>query len=171
MATETVSYPLATPQAGWAEQNPQDWWQATQNVIKIILKESGIEAAAIKGISFSGQMHSSVFLDKNREVIRPAILWSDTRTSKQCQQIIQQAGGLPSLIEYVSNPALEGFTAPKILWLKQKRTAKLSKSVNGVIAQRLYSLSVDRRNTHGCIRCGWYIITGCGKKKSGHRRY
>lgn len=64
-------------------------------------------------------MHSSVFLDENMEIIRPAILWSDTRTSKQCQEIYERAGGLKELIGYVSNPALEGFTAPKILWLRE----------------------------------------------------
>jgi len=65
-------------------------------------------------------MHSSVFLDEKMEVIRPAILWSDTRTSEQCQEIYTKVGGLNQLIHYVSNPALEGFTTPKILWLKEK---------------------------------------------------
>ncbi|MFW5986342.1 MAG: xylulokinase, partial [Halanaerobiales bacterium] len=118
ITTNTRSYPLSTPEAGWAEQNPEDWWQATRDVIKDALKASNIDEADLKGISLSGQMHSSVFLDKNMKVIRPAILWSDTRTSKQCQEILDKTGGLKNLINYVSNPALEGFTAPKILWLR-----------------------------------------------------
>ena len=119
LATNTRSYPLDTPQSGWAEQDPDDWWQATKKVIDDVLTESEIKADNLQGISFSGQMHSSVFLDENMEVIRPAILWSDTRTSKQCQEIYDKVDGLSNLIKYVSNPALEGFTAPKVLWLKE----------------------------------------------------
>src|SRR5690554_787407 len=121
------TYPLATPRPGWAEQDPEDWWEATKKCLKTLVKESGINPAEIKGISFSGQMHSSVFLDKKMEVIRPAILWSDTRTSPQCQEIYQRVGGLKELIKYVSNPALEGFTAPKILWLKENEPDNFKK--------------------------------------------
>ncbi len=125
--TRTESYPLSTPKSGWAEQNPEDWWEATKKCISSLVNDSGINSADIKGISFSGQMHSSVFLDENMGIIRPAILWSDTRTSKQCQEIYDRAGGLESLITYVSNPALEGFTAPKILWLKENEPENFSK--------------------------------------------
>ncbi len=125
--TRTESYPLSTPKSGWAEQNPEDWWEATKKCIASVINDSGINSADIKGISFSGQMHSSVFLDENMGIIRPAILWSDTRTSKQCQEIYDRAGGLESLISYVSNPALEGFTAPKILWLKENEPENFSK--------------------------------------------
>ncbi|MTI59081.1 MAG: xylulokinase [Firmicutes bacterium] len=123
VSSQTEKYPLHTPQAGWAEQNPADWWEATLKVISSIVKDSGVEPDRIKGISLSGQMHSSVFLNKDMEVVRPAILWSDTRTSCQCQQIYDRAGGLENLINYVSNPALEGFTAPKILWLRDNEPA------------------------------------------------
>ncbi len=127
LATNTRSYPLDTPQSGWAEQDPEDWWQATKKVIKDVLTESEINPGSLQGISFSGQMHSSVFLDQNMEVIRPAILWSDTRTSEQCQEILDRAGGLKKLINYVSNPALEGFTAPKILWLRENEPENFKK--------------------------------------------
>ncbi|AZO93828.1 xylulokinase [Halocella sp. SP3-1] len=123
VSSQTEKYPLHTPQAGWAEQNPADWWEATLKVISSVVKDRGVEPAGIKGISLSGQMHSSVFLNKDMKVVRPAILWSDTRTSRQCQQIYDRAGGLENLINYVSNPALEGFTAPKILWLKDNEPA------------------------------------------------
>jgi xylulokinase len=119
ISSKTVSYPLATPHSGWAEQSPDDWWGATVKVIKETVSHNPIDSKQIKGISLSGQMHSSVFLDEKMEVIRPAILWSDTRTSEQCNEIYAIAGGLGQLIHYVSNPALEGFTAPKILWLKE----------------------------------------------------
>ena len=106
ISSKTVSYPLTTPHPGWAEQSPYDWWEATVKVIREIVSNDYIDANRIKGISLSGQMHSSVFLNEKMEVIRPAILWSDTRTSKQCSKIYIKAGGLDQLIRYVSNPAL-----------------------------------------------------------------
>lgn len=137
ITTKTEGYPLSTPNAGWAEQNPEDWWEATKKCIREIIEESNINTGEIAGISFSGQMHSSVFLDEEMEVIRPAILWSDTRTSKQCQEIYDRAGGLKSLIGYVSNPALEGFTAPKILWLRENEPENYKK-VNLVLLPKDY---------------------------------
>ncbi len=127
LANDTCSYPLENPAAGWAEQSPDDWWKATKKVIKKVISEASIEIDSLKGISLSGQMHSSVFLDKNQQVIRPAILWSDTRTSAQCREIEKKAGGLNNLINLVSNPALEGFTAPKILWLRENEPDNFQK--------------------------------------------
>ena len=127
ISNKTISYPLATLHPGWAEQSPYDWWEATVNAIREIISNAYIDANQIKGISLSGQMHSSVFLNEKMEVIRPAILWSDTRTSEQCRKIYTKAGGLDQLIRYVSNPALEGFTAPKILWLKEKEPENYQK--------------------------------------------
>jgi len=124
---KTESYPLATPHSGWVEQSPYDWWEATIKVIKETVSNIPIDSSQIKGISLSGQMHSSVFLNEKMEVIRPAILWSDTRTSGQCKEIYAKAGGLDQLIHYVSNPALEGFTAPKILWLKENEPENYQK--------------------------------------------
>jgi len=127
ISSKTVSYPLTTPHSGWAEQSPYDWWEATIKVIKETVSNIPIDSSQIKGISLSGQMHSSVFLNEKMEVIRPAILWSDTRTSGQCKEIYAKAGGLDQLIHYVSNPALEGFTAPKILWLKENEPENYQK--------------------------------------------
>jgi xylulokinase len=127
ISSKTESYPLATPNSGWAEQFPYDWWEATVKAIKETVSNNPIDSNQIKGISLSGQMHSSVFLDEKMEVIRPAILWSDTRTSEQCKEIYAIAGGLDQLIHYVSNPALEGFTAPKILWLKENEPENYKK--------------------------------------------
>lgn len=127
ISSKTESYPLATPHSGWAEQSPYDWWEATVKVIEEVVSSTPIGSTQIKGISLSGQMHSSVFLDEKMEVIRPAILWSDTRTSEQCKEIYTKVGGLNQLIDYVSNPALEGFTAPKILWLKENEPENYQK--------------------------------------------
>ena len=127
ISSKTESYPLATPHSGWAEQSPYDWWEATVKVIRDTVSNNPVDFSEIKGISLSGQMHSSVFLNEKMEVIRPAILWSDTRTSEQCQEIYNKVGGLNQLIRYVSNPALEGFTAPKILWLREKEPENYQK--------------------------------------------
>ena len=137
ISTANESYPLATPNSGWAEQNPNDWWQSVIKVIDKVVKKGNIEADKIAGLSLSGQMHSSVFLDDNMEVIRPAILWSDTRTAKQCKEIIEKTGGLDNLINKVSNPALEGFTAPKILWLKENEPKNYQK-INFVLMPKDY---------------------------------
>ncbi|MDD3925363.1 MAG: xylulokinase [bacterium] len=111
-----AEYPLYTPRPGWAEQNPEDWWQATVQTVRELLRE--VRPEEVIGIGLSGQMHGSVFLDKNNEVIRPAILWCDQRTVAECQWITDRVGGRERLIELTANPALTGFTAPKIIWLR-----------------------------------------------------
>ena len=110
--SHTVEYPMAQPRNGWAEQNPEDWWQAVQ----ACLTEIGTENVA--GIGLSGQMHGLVMLDAAGEVIRPAILWCDQRTKAQCDEITNLVGK-ERLIALAANPALPGFTAPKILWVRE----------------------------------------------------
>lgn len=118
LASTTVEYPLDTPQPGWSEQNPEHWWQATVQSIREVLAAGKIAPAEVKGIGLSGQMHGSVFLDRDKKVIRPALLWNDQRTTAECAEIESRAGGREALIGMVANPALTGFTAPKILWLR-----------------------------------------------------
>ena len=113
IATEEAAYPLSTPKPGWSEQNPEDWWRATQEVLENLERAAGAAA----GIGLSGQMHGLVALDSNDDVIRPAILWNDQRTQAECDEI-ERTIGLQRLIELTGNRALTGFTAPKILWLR-----------------------------------------------------
>lgn len=119
LATATVEYPLSSPKPGWSEQDPEHWWQASIKSVKAVLKQGKIKPADVAGIGLSGQMHGSVFLDSRGQVIRPALLWNDQRTSAECAEIESRAGGRAQLIELVANPALTGFTAPKILWLRK----------------------------------------------------
>ena len=114
VATEEAPYPLSTPKPGWSEQNPEDWWRATETVLEKLTKTAGAPA----GIGLSGQMHGLVALDSNDDVIRPAILWNDQRTQAECDEI-ERTIGLKRLIELTGNRALTGFTAPKILWLRR----------------------------------------------------
>jgi xylulokinase len=118
LGTSTEEYPLSSPRPGWSEQEPEDWWQATIRGVGRVLSQGRIKPADVKGIGLSGQMHGSVFLDKSHQVIRPALLWNDQRTAAECEQIEELAGGRKALIKLVANPALTGFTAPKILWLR-----------------------------------------------------
>lgn len=118
LASSTVDYPLSSPRPGWSEQEPEDWWQASVAGVQQVIARGGFQPADVAGIGLSGQMHGSVFLDKEHAVIRPAILWNDQRTAAECEEIESKAGGRAKLIELVANPALTGFTAPKILWLR-----------------------------------------------------
>ncbi|MCA9026568.1 MAG: xylulokinase [Planctomycetaceae bacterium] len=129
LASSTVEYPLYSPNPGWSEQNPEDWWQATQQGVAEVLNRGRIKPKDVKGIGLSGQMHGSVFLDKSHQVIRPALLWNDQRTAAECEEIEQRAGGRKALIKLVANPALTGFTAPKILWLRNHEKRNYDRTV------------------------------------------
>jgi xylulokinase len=109
--------PFASPQTGWAEQHPEDWWRATQQAVRAVLAKD-VSADRIASVGFSGQMHGSVLLDERGEVIRPALIWCDQRTDAQCRAITQRIGA-ERLIELVCNPALTGFTLPKLLWVRE----------------------------------------------------
>jgi xylulokinase len=113
IATEEAPYPLSTPKPGWSEQDPEDWWRATESVLERLQDQAGAPA----GIGLSGQMHGLVALDENDDVIRPAILWNDQRTQAECDEI-ENTVGLEKLIALTGNRALTGFTAPKVLWLR-----------------------------------------------------
>ncbi|WP_419960751.1 xylulokinase [Psychrobacillus sp. BM2] len=112
------AYPLTQEKTGYSEQNPEHWVEQTLVGLKELLKDFKGNAANIEGMSFSGQMHGLVLLDEQNEVLRPAILWNDTRTTAQCQQIYDVIGE-DRLLQITKNPALEGFTLPKILWVKE----------------------------------------------------
>ena len=118
LADATETYPCYHPQPLWSEQDPHDWWRATVTTVRAVVKKARLKAADVKAIGLSGQMHGSVFLDKSDRVIRRALLWNDQRTASECAEIEQRAGGRRKLIKMVANPALTGFTAPKILWLR-----------------------------------------------------
>ena len=109
-------YPIAFPHPGWSEQEPDDWWKAVKKGIPELV--SGIDASKVAGISFGGQMHGLVVLDENDKVIRPAILWNDGRTQKETDYL-NNSIGKEKLSEYTANIAFAGFTAPKILWMKE----------------------------------------------------
>ena len=118
LAESDANYPMQQPRPGWTEQDPEDWWKAVKKTVKAVLKKAAADPAAVVAIGLSGQMHGSVFLDEKDQVIRPALLWNDQRTTAQCEAIESAAGSRRKLIGMVANPALTGFQAPKILWLR-----------------------------------------------------
>lgn len=126
VASATYEYPLYTPQNGYAEQDPTDWWNAVVNGIKQVIGESGVAAREIKGIGLSGQMHGLVMLDGDNKVIRRSIIWCDQRTAKEVVEITDKVGA-ERLIEITANPAITGFTAAKIMWVKNNEPENYEK--------------------------------------------
>jgi xylulokinase len=122
-----ATYPSYHPKPLWSEQDPDDWWNATVKTIRAVVKQAKLRPADVKAIGLSGQMHGSVFLDKKGLVVRRALLWNDQRTAAECEEIEKRAGGRKALIGMVANPALTGFTAPKILWLRNHEPKNFDK--------------------------------------------
>ena len=110
--------PFASPQPGWAEQDPRDWWRACGIAVKKALQKSAIRAEEIACIGFSGQMHGAVLLDASGEVVRPALIWCDQRTEKQSRELSEKFGA-ERLIQLTCNPPLTNFTLTKILWVRE----------------------------------------------------
>ncbi len=147
-----VDYPLNHPYPGWAEQDPEQWWRATIDAIASCLSQGAVQGlvpADVCGVGLSGQMHGVVLLDENNKVLRPCIIWADQRSDAQCRWMTERVGA-SRLIDYVSNPALPGFSAPKALWVRdnepeifaQTRTIILPKDyirfrLTGVLAMEI----------------------------------
>jgi len=116
-AEASRNYPLFHEHTGWSEQRPEDWVEGTIGALRELISTSGVRPDEVEGISFSGQMHGLVLLDEANRPVRNAILWNDTRTTAECREIERVLG--PDLLGIARNPALEGFTLPKILWVKR----------------------------------------------------
>src|SRR5205807_9241033 len=111
--------PFASPHAGWAEQDPDDWWRACAIAVRAALDRTSTERGAIDAVGLSGQMHGAVVLDQRDHVLRPALIWCDQRTGAQCRAIVVRVGET-RLIELTSNRALTAFTLPKLLWVRER---------------------------------------------------
>jgi xylulokinase len=117
IASALEEYPLHTPRPLWAEQHPEDWWRATMGSIGAVLSRAGVRPVEIVGLGLTGQMHGMVALDEQGQVLRPCIMWNDQRTGVQCAEIMQTVGR-ERFLALTGNLALPGFTAPKILWVR-----------------------------------------------------
>lgn len=126
LASVVEEYPCYAPQAGWSEQDPDDWWNGVVAGLKKI--QSSLTDKKIAAVGFSGQMHGMVALDKDLKVVRRAILWNDQRTGKQCDEITEVAGGLEGLLDITNNRMLTGYTGGKILWMKENEPENYAKT-------------------------------------------
>ncbi len=153
--TSSADYDLKQPKKGHMEQNPEDWIIACEQVLMEIKKNINDFSEKLEGISFSGQMHSLVLLDENNEVLRPAILWNDTRTTQECEQIMMELSD--EFVNITSNIALEGFTLPKVLWI-QKNEPAIWRKVRHMLLPKDYlsywftgSLCMDYSDASGTV--------------------
>ena len=124
VATAQAPLTVAQPQPHWSEQDPQQWWQATQQAMQQLRAQAAPALARVRAIGLSGQMHGAVVLDAAQQVLRPAILWNDGRASAECRQLLERE---PRLTQLTGNLAMPGFTAPKLLWLQTHEPALFAK--------------------------------------------
>ncbi len=127
LASATSEYPMFTPRPLWSEQNPEDWWQAAQKSFRTVLDKSGVKPNEVKAIGLTGQMHGLVLLDKSGQVLRPCIMWNDQRTAPQCAAITEKIGA-KKLLQLTGNPVLPGFTAPKVIWVRENEPQVFEKA-------------------------------------------
>lgn len=125
IADTTRDYPLQIPRAGWAEQDPADWWRATDEAVTELL--GGVDGSAIRGIGLCGQMHGLTALDSTGSVLMPAVLWNDQRCAVECDEIVEAVGGLDELLQLTDNRMLPGYTAGKVLWMRKHRPAEFAR--------------------------------------------
>ncbi len=156
IGSANTEQPISTPHPLWSEQNPADWWNGAVASIRQVLSETGIAGDAVQGIGLTGQMHGLTLLDKNGEVLRPAILWNDQRTGAQCDEIRKRLGKR-RLVEITGNDALTGFTAPKILWV-QENEPEVYASTCHILLPKDYvryrltgGFAIDRADASGTI--------------------
>ena len=153
IASATVEYPMYQPHNGWAEQDADDWWEATKSTVRTVLEKSGVDAADVKGLGISGQMHGLVLIDENGNSLCRSLIWCDGRTQAECDEITA-AVGAERLIQIAANPALTGFTAGKVLWVRKNQPDVWAKAkyillpkdyvrykLTGVIAQEISDAS------------------------------
>lgn len=156
-AVVEVPYEVSSPHPGWNEQHPDLWWNATRHALKKLGFKKSAALKRVVAIGVTGQMHGSVFLDARRKVIRPALLWNDQRTTKECQEIEESAGSKAQLFDWVNNAALTGYTLPKILWLRNhepKNFKKLDKVLlpkDWIVYQLTNELTSDVSDASGTL--------------------
>jgi xylulokinase len=129
VAEATTGYPMSTPRPLWAEQDPAQWWSATVTSIRRVLEQRGATPGRVTGVGLTGQMHGLVLLDGKGDVLRPCIMWNDQRTADQCAAITEKVGA-DRLLELTGNPVLPGFTAPKVVWVRENEPHVFAKAAH-----------------------------------------
>jgi xylulokinase len=156
VSTGSTELTLSTPHPLWSEQDPVEWWEGTVKSIRQALDQAGVNGKAVRAVGMTGQMHGLVLLDEQGRVLRPAILWNDQRTAVQCEEITRRVGA-QRLLEITGNRALTGFTAPKILWVRENEPEVYSQAAHILLPKdyvryRLTDeLAVDKADGSGMI--------------------
>lgn len=163
VASSQAELTVSRPHVGWSEQNPLDWWQATENAIALLKKSHPQYLAKIRAIGLSGQQHGATLLDKTGEPLRPAILWNDQRSFKECEILLQR---VPKALHITGNLIVPGFTAPKILWVKENEPEVFNK-----IAHILLPKDYLRFKMTGDYASDLSDASGTCWVEVGHRRY
>ncbi len=132
-ASATAPHPLFTPKPGWTQQRPDDWFGSACKAVKLALKKGKVKPKEVAAIGFSGQMHGSVFLDAKLRPVRPALLWNDQRTADDLALFTAACGGRAALVAKAGSPALTGFTAPKVAWLRRNEPKNFAKVAHVVL--------------------------------------
>ena len=142
--------PFRTPHPGWAEQDPEDWWRAAQDAIRKALAAAPELRQPVAAIGLTGQMHGAVMLDVNGQVLRPSLIWCDTRTQPECDWLTQKIG-YERLIELTCNPALPNFTLTKLLWVKTHEPQIFAK-IRHIMSPRTMSATGSPANSPSTCR-------------------
>lgn len=156
IAVHSTTYGFETPHPLWSEQDPELWWNGTQRSIRTVLEKSEVDPSQIFGVGLTGQMHGLVLLDANKNVLRPAILWNDQRTQAQCDEIHQRIGR-ERFIQITGNVALTGFTAPKILWVREKEPEVYARAAHVLLPKDFIryrltgELAMDKADASGTV--------------------
>jgi len=135
--------PMQMARPGWAEQDPEDWWQATLVAVRAALESAAVKGSEIAAVGFSGQMHGVVLLDQAHAVLRPSLIWCDQRSQAQCDWITKKVGA-EQLIRNASNPALTGFSAPKILWVRDNEPAVFERAAHFLLPKDFVRFRLTR---------------------------
>jgi len=168
LTSATVEHvPFASPRTGWAEQEPPDWWRAAAAAVRAILSSEGVRPEEIDAIGLSGQMHGAVLLDQRDEVVRPAIIWCDQRTEAQCRTLTDKIGAA-QLIELTCNPALTGFTLPKMLWVREHEPEIWQRVCTVLLPKDFVRLQLTgEKGTDVADASGTLLFNVTGRKWSG----
>lgn len=154
-ASASAAHPLFTPKPGWTEQKPDDWFDSACGAVKLALKKGKVKAKEVQAIGFSGQMHGSVFLDAKLRPVRPALLWNDQRTADELAPFTAACGGRAALVAKAGSPALTGFTAPKVAWLKRHEPKNFAKVAHVVLPKDYVRLRMT-----GILACDYSDASG-----------
>ena len=164
IAVANTPQPISQPQPLWSEQNPADWWDGICASIRGALADSGLRGDDISAIGLTGQMHGLVLLDGHGAVLRPAILWNDQRTQAQCDDITARVGAR-RLIELTGNPAVTGFTAPKLLWVRDHEPEIYARIDQVLLPKDYIRFMLSHRLRYRPRRCIRHIAAECGRAR------